>query len=100
MSTYDHYATGTWLLSNTIANFSVVLRLWGRVDKYALWTGLGAVLLAFREDLVVRSFDDAHFAWLAGAWLASFAGVIFVGVRKHRRAEYAPVVAKDKTKAN
>ena len=46
VSTYDHYATGTWLLSNTIANFSVVLRLWGRVDKYALWTGLGAVLLA------------------------------------------------------
>ena len=49
-------------------------------------------LRAFRDDLVVTSYEAANFYGLAAAWAASVAGIVYVGAQK--RTAYADPLKK------
>lgn len=87
ISTYDHYLHGSWLMVNTLAHVACALRLGLGVHKYLLWAGVGAALHFARPHLVVSSPDEP-LGMRTGAWLASTAVVLALGVRKVKR-DYA-----------
>jgi len=84
ISTYDHLTAGSWLLVQTLANSAAVIRLYGRVNKYIMWAGLGAGLYVLRPHLVVPE-SDPNLNLKVGGWLLSTSAIVLVGIRKVQR---------------